>query len=90
MERLHRDSNCQVLAVTSAAAGEGKTVTALNLAGALAQSANTRVLVIDADLHRPSVAKYLGLSQSARTRPWQRQSSTRSTAWLKRFAASNR
>jgi capsular exopolysaccharide synthesis family protein len=62
VERLRRDSNCQVFAVTSAAAGEGKTVTALNLAGALAQASNTRVLVIDADLHRPAVARYLGLT----------------------------
>ena len=62
MERRRSDSACQVLAVTSAAAGEGKTVTALNLAGALAQSSNSRVLIIDADLHRPSVAEYLGLA----------------------------
>jgi protein-tyrosine kinase len=62
VERRHGDSACQVLAVTSAAAGEGKTVTALNLAGALAQSSNSRVLIIDADLHRPAVAEYLGLS----------------------------
>jgi capsular exopolysaccharide synthesis family protein len=62
MERRRTDAACQVLAVTSAAAGEGKTVTALNLAGALAQSSNSRVLIIDADLHRPSVAAYLGLT----------------------------
>jgi capsular exopolysaccharide synthesis family protein len=62
MERRRSDAACQVLAVTSAAAGEGKTVTALNLAGALAQSSNSRVLIIDADLHRPSVASYLGLT----------------------------
>jgi capsular exopolysaccharide synthesis family protein len=62
VERRRSDAACQVLAVTSAAAGEGKTVTALNLAGALAQSSNSRVLIIDADLHRPSVAAYLGLS----------------------------
>ena len=62
VERRRSDAACQVLAVTSAAAGEGKTVTALNLAGALAQSSNSRVLIIDADLHRPSVAAYLGLA----------------------------
>jgi capsular exopolysaccharide synthesis family protein len=62
VERRRSDAACQVVAVTSAAAGEGKTVTALNLAGALAQSSNSRVLVIDADLHRPSVAAYLGLT----------------------------
>jgi capsular exopolysaccharide synthesis family protein len=62
VERRRDDTACHVLAVTSAAAGEGKTVTALNLAGALAQSSNSRVLIIDADLHRPSVAEYLGLA----------------------------
>ena len=62
VEHRRSDSACQMLAVTSAAAGEGKTVTALNLAGALAQSSNSRVLIIDADLHRPAVAEYLGLS----------------------------
>ena len=62
VERLHRDRGLQVIAVTSPGAGEGKTVTTLNLAASLAQSAETRVLVIDADLHRPSVAEYLGIA----------------------------
>src|SRR5688572_13998455 len=49
MERLTRGREGQVIAVSSAAAGEGKTVTALNLAGALARGSEARVLVIDAD-----------------------------------------
>jgi capsular exopolysaccharide synthesis family protein len=49
----------QVIVVTSATAGEGKTATTLNLALAIAQSPNRRVLVIDGDLRRPDVAKYL-------------------------------
>jgi capsular exopolysaccharide synthesis family protein len=53
-----------VLAVTSAVPGEGKTTIALNLAGALAQSSDARVLVVDADLRMPAVAKYLGLGGS--------------------------
>lgn len=61
IERLHRDSSLHVIAVTSPGAGEGKTVTTLNLAASLAQSPDTRVLVIDADLHRPSVGAYLGI-----------------------------
>jgi capsular exopolysaccharide synthesis family protein len=61
VERLRRDAGVQVLAITSPGAGDGKTVTTLNLAGALAQSPGMRVLVIDGDLHRPSVAEYLGL-----------------------------
>jgi len=61
VERLHRDAGLQVFAVTSPGSGEGKTVTTLNLAGSLAQSRDARVLVIDADLHRPAVAEYLGI-----------------------------
>jgi capsular exopolysaccharide synthesis family protein len=60
MEGLRRESGLQVIAVTSAGPGDGKTVTTLNLAGALAQGKDARVLVVDADLRRPSVAKYLG------------------------------
>jgi capsular exopolysaccharide synthesis family protein len=55
----------QVVAVTSAGAGDGKSITTLNLAGALAQSRDARVVVIDADLHRPSVARYLGIEGQA-------------------------
>ena len=51
----------QVILVTSAVAGEGKTSTILNLAWAIAQSKEKRVLVIDSDLRRPSVSSYLGL-----------------------------
>jgi protein-tyrosine kinase len=51
----------QVIVLTSAVAGEGKTSTTLNLAWAIAQSKEKRVLVIDSDLRRPSVSSYLGL-----------------------------
>ena len=63
VERLRRDQGPQVLAVTSPGASEGKTITTLNLAGSLAQAPDARVLVIDADLHRPSVANYLGFGR---------------------------
>lgn len=51
----------QIIVVTSATSGEGKTATTLNLALAIAQSPNRRVLVIDGDLRRPNVASYLAL-----------------------------
>jgi capsular exopolysaccharide synthesis family protein len=51
---------CQVVALTSATQGEGKTTTCCNLAITLAES-GSRVLLIDADLRRPQVAEYLGL-----------------------------
>jgi len=49
-----------VVVVTSSIAGEGKTTVVLNLAIASAQ-AGDRVLVVDADLRKPSVADYLGI-----------------------------
>jgi capsular exopolysaccharide synthesis family protein len=61
VERLHRDAGLHVLATTSPAQGDGKTITTLNLAGALAQSGGARILLIDADLRRPSVGRYLPL-----------------------------
>ena len=62
VERLRKDSDIGVLAVTSPGPGEGKTLTTLNLAGALAQAQDARVLVLDADFRRPAVARYLGLA----------------------------
>jgi protein-tyrosine kinase len=66
IERIGRSRNLQVVAVTSPAAGEGKTLTAINVAGALVRGNEARVLLIDADLRRPSVAPQLGLGDAAR------------------------
>lgn len=63
IERLRKEDGLRVLAMSSATPNDGKTVTTLNLAGALAQAPDARVLVVDADLRRPSVAKYLGLDR---------------------------
>lgn len=51
-------------AVTGASVGEGKTLTAINLAMALAQDSNTWVFLVDLDLQRPKVADYLGMNNS--------------------------
>lgn len=50
--------------VTSSRGGEGKSVTALNLAHAMARS-GVRVCLVDADLRRPSIAGYLNLEGAA-------------------------
>ena len=54
------DRTVKTLVVTSAVPGEGKTVTAANLAVAFAQ-AGRRVLLIDADLRRPGVHELFAL-----------------------------
>lgn len=50
----------RVVVVTSSLPGEGKTTLAVNLAAALGQS-GSRVLLVEADLWRPRVTRYLGL-----------------------------
>jgi capsular exopolysaccharide synthesis family protein len=57
---LSVDHQLRSLVVTGSVAGEGKTTTAANLAIALAQSGE-RVVLIDADLRRPTVADVFGL-----------------------------
>jgi protein-tyrosine kinase len=47
--------------ITSSSAGEGKSITAINLAVSLSQEINHTVLLVDADLRRPSLHEYLGL-----------------------------
>lgn len=47
--------------ITSAGVGEGKTLTALNLAWLLAQTDGVTALLIDADLRQPCAADYLGI-----------------------------
>ena len=47
--------------ITSAGIGEGKTLTALNLAWLLAQTEGVRALIIDSDLRQPCVTEYLGI-----------------------------
>lgn len=49
------------LAVTSPRDGEGKTVTAINLAISIAREINHTVLLVDLNLRRPCVHRYLGL-----------------------------
>jgi capsular exopolysaccharide synthesis family protein len=51
----------RVFVITSSGVGEGKTLTALNLAWMLAQSEGVRALIIDSDLRQPCATDYLGI-----------------------------
>ncbi len=64
VEQLHKAHDLRVVAVSSPGVGDGKSITAINLAGALAQARDARVLLMDADLRRPSVARLLALGGS--------------------------
>jgi capsular exopolysaccharide synthesis family protein len=62
--RLHlmqAEHQTSVVMVTSAVAGEGKTLTAANLALTLSESYRRSVLLIDADLRRPSLHTLFGV-----------------------------
>ena len=57
-----RTHGLTTLGVVSAVNGEGKTLTAVNLALSLAAEPNQTVLLLDLDLRRPAVARTLGLA----------------------------
>ena len=60
---LTLDAERRILVMTSAIPGEGKTTTSINLAITMAD-AGSRVVLVDADLRRPSVSKYMDLEAS--------------------------
>ncbi|MFO8003051.1 CpsD/CapB family tyrosine-protein kinase [Thioalkalivibrio sp.] len=54
-----RANNWRTLALTSPTEGCGKTLTAINLAISIAREANQTVLLVDLDMKRPQVQRYL-------------------------------
>jgi len=58
------------LGVVSACPGEGKTTVALGLAVAMAQEPGRRVLLLEADLRKPALEEYLGLSHQPGLGEW--------------------
>ena len=63
VERLQQSRGVRVVAITSPGTNDGKTLTSINLAAALARGPGARVLLVDADLRRPSVASRLGITE---------------------------
>lgn len=52
-----------LILVTSSVPGEGKTFTTINLALSIANELDKKIMLIDADVARPSVSKVLGISK---------------------------
>ncbi|PYM68298.1 MAG: hypothetical protein DME11_00900 [Candidatus Rokuibacteriota bacterium] len=63
IEQLHKSTGLVVVAVSSPTVADGKTTTSINLAGALAQAPDARVLLIDADLRGAALGPRLGLEE---------------------------
>jgi protein-tyrosine kinase len=61
LQRLGQN-NWRTLAVTGTDTGQGKTLTSINLAIALAQDPNTSVFLVDLDLQRPTIGTYMGMT----------------------------
>lgn len=58
-------TNENLVLVTSSLPGEGKTFTAINLAISISMERDKTVLLVDADVVRPSVTAYLGIDAQA-------------------------
>lgn len=63
LQRLHTNS-WNKLAISSAGAADGKTLTTINLGISMARRGHQRVVLIDLDLQRPSIATYLGVKDA--------------------------
>lgn len=64
VEQRQKAENLSVIAVSGPGVGDGKTTTAVNLAGALAQGSDASVLLVEADFRRPSIGQALGFNDS--------------------------
>jgi capsular exopolysaccharide synthesis family protein len=51
----------RLIAISSAGSGDGKTITSINLAGAMALKSEARVLLVDGDMRRSQIAVLLGI-----------------------------
>lgn len=68
--RLRVERQARVIGITSALPEEGKTLTAINMAVSLSEAYRQRVLLVDADLRRPSVSRTLGLKDAEGLTDW--------------------
>lgn len=62
-KRVARVDDGNIIMVTSALAGEGKTFTSLNLAISISQEQDLTVLLVDADVAKPHVSNVFGVAE---------------------------
>ncbi len=63
------DNSCRIIGFSSAMAGEGKSLTSINLAYSMAQL-NKRVILIDCDMRRPTLAEKMKLRKNPGLSNW--------------------
>lgn len=61
---VHHPGRPKMVVISSAGSGDGKTTSAINIAGALALKQDIRVLLVDGDLRHGSIAARLGIEAS--------------------------
>lgn len=70
VQDIRRERGITCLALTSTLPSEGKSSVAVGLAGALAREPGRRILLIEADVRRPSLTKTLGLPKAGGLSEW--------------------
>jgi capsular exopolysaccharide synthesis family protein len=70
LDYLRKQRELKSFQVTSSVINEGKTVVAGNVAVTLAKYSGSKTLLIEGDLHRPSLAALLGLSELDGVSQW--------------------
>jgi capsular exopolysaccharide synthesis family protein len=70
LQRICKARALSCIALSSALPGEGKSTVAVGLAAALAREAKGRVLLVEADLRRPTISEALGLAPAPGLSEW--------------------
>jgi protein-tyrosine kinase len=70
LEHLHERDGLKCLQVTSSVINEGKTLVSANVAVTLAKHFGSKTLLIEGDLHRPTLGKIFGLNKMSGVSHW--------------------
>jgi len=76
LENLRQKKEMKSLQITSGVINEGKTLVAANLAVTFARHSHSKVLLLEGDLHRPSLTGLLGLSDLRGLSHWWSEEAT--------------
>ena len=70
IENLRKNGDLTSLQVTSGASNEGKSLVSANLAFTLARRSNSKVLLVEGDLHKPALTSMFGLEDAKGLGQW--------------------